>query len=133
MRLILTKPVKKWLDKEKDIQQEDLIIASNEVIKGVFEANLGGNLYKKRISNNSNQGKSGGSRLIVGYKQGNNFYVLFVFNKNESDNITTKEKQIFKGMAKQYLKWNNNELDIAITAKILFEVELEEQRGEDNE
>ena len=133
MRLILTKPVKKWLEKEKEVQEEDLIIASNEVIKGVFEANLGGNLYKKRISNNSNQGKSGGSRLIVGYKQGDNFYVLFVFNKNESDNITAKEKQIFKGMAKQYLKWNNSQLDIAIKAKVLFEIDLEEQRGENNE
>ena len=90
LRLILTKPVKKWLDKEKDIQEEDLIIASSEVIDGVFEASLGGNLYKKRISNNSNQGKSGGSRLIVGYKQGNNFYILFVFNKNESDNYQRK-------------------------------------------
>ena len=129
----MTKPVKKWLEKEKEVQEEDLIIASNEVIKGVFEANLGGNLYKKRISNNSNQGKSGGSRLIVGYKQANNFYVLFVFNKNESDNITAKEKQIFKGMAKQYLKWNNNQLDIAIKAKVLFEIDLEEQRGENNE
>ena len=129
----MTKPVKKWLEKEKEVQEEDLIIASNEVIKGVFEANLGGNLYKKRISNNSNQGKSGGSRLIVGYKQGDNFYVLFVFNKNESDNITAKEKQIFKGMAKQYLKWNNSQLDIAIKAKVLFEIDLEEQRGENNE
>ena len=133
MRIILAKSVKKWLDKEKNVKNENIVAAAEEVVLGSFEANLGGNLYKKRISNNSNQGKSGGSRLIVGYKQGNNFYVLFVFNKNESDNITTKEKQIFKGMAKQYLKWNNNELDIAIKAKILFEVELEDQRGEDNE
>ena len=47
--------------------------------------------------------------------------------------ITTKEKQIFKGLAKQYLKWNDNELDKAIKAKVLFEIELEEQRGVDNE
>lgn len=129
----MTKPVKKWFDKEKDIQEKDLIIASSEVVDGVFEASLGGSLYKKRISNNANQGKSAGSRLILAYKQGNNFYILYVFNKNESDNITSKEKQIFKGMAKQYLKWNVNELNIAIKAKILFEIELEEQRGVDNE
>ncbi|NQZ58769.1 MAG: type II toxin-antitoxin system RelE/ParE family toxin [Lentisphaeraceae bacterium] len=122
MRVLLTKPVQKWLNKERDIQEADLLQASAEVQNGYFDANLGGHLYKKRIANSSNKGKSGGSRLLVTYKQNNHFFFLFVFNKNEIGNISIKEAQVLKARAKLFLTLNNANIDKAIKASILFEI-----------
>ena len=112
----------KWLDKEKSVDENDLIEAANEVVEDIYEANLGGNLFKKRISNKSNQGKSSGSRLILGYQEGNNFYYLHVFNKNDKGNISIKELKALKARIKILLTFGKKELDKAIKAKVLFEI-----------
>ena len=122
MRVILTKSVKKWLDKEKNVRNENIVEAAEEVVLGSFEANLGGNLYKKRISNSTNKGKSSGSRLIVAFKHGDRFFVLHVFNKNESENISSKEKAILIQRAKQYFQLDEEQLSKAMKAKVLFEI-----------
>lgn len=122
MRILLTKPVLKWLEKEKFIEENDLLEAANEVIEDIYDANLGGNLFKKRISNNSNQGKSAGSRLIIGFKKGLNLYFLHVFNKNNKGNITANELKALKIRIKILLNLGEKELDKAIKAKILFEI-----------
>ncbi|MBA2711308.1 MAG: type II toxin-antitoxin system RelE/ParE family toxin [Tatlockia sp.] len=70
MNLFLSIEIKKWFDKEKDISNDDLRTAAKEITEGTYEANLGGHLYKKRISNSSSKGKSAGSRLIIAYKIG---------------------------------------------------------------
>ena len=88
----------------------------------MYEANLGGHLFKKRISNNSDQGKSSGSRLIIGYQEQNNFYYLHVFNKNDKGNISLKELKALKARIKVLLNLDRKELDRAIEAKILFEI-----------
>lgn len=122
---MLTKPVKKWLDKEKSVNKNDLIEAADDVVEEIYEANLGGNLFKKRISNTSNQGKSSGSRIILGYQEGNNFYYLHVFNKNDKGNISIKELKALKARIKLLLTFGEKELDKAIKAKILFEIRRE--------
>ncbi len=122
LKIILTKPVKKWLDKEKFVDEIDLVEAASEVVEQIYEASLGGNLFKKRIANNAGQGKSGGSRLILGYQAQNNLYYLHVFNKNDKGNISITELKALKARVKILLGLNEQALEKAIKANILFEI-----------
>lgn len=120
MKLFLTKEIKKWFDSEKGICENDLKTAAQEIANGIFEANLGGNIYKKRISNNLSKGKSGGSRLIIAYKNGNNLFFMYAFNKNEASNINDKEKIALKARAKIYFGMTKKEIEKAIYAKVFY-------------
>lgn len=53
----------RWARKE-GLRDESLYQAVREMSEGLFEANLGGNLFKKRIAR-PGQGKRGGFRTIV--------------------------------------------------------------------
>ncbi|RJP39891.1 MAG: hypothetical protein C4548_10925 [Desulfobacteraceae bacterium] len=63
----MTTHFSKWAAKQK-IPKRELAIAFAELAAGNFEANLGGNLYKKRI-HLEDQGKGGGERTILCYKK----------------------------------------------------------------
>lgn len=78
--------MKKWFDGEKSLTKQDLKIAAKDIMAGVYEANLGGHVYKKRVSNSMSKGKSGGSRLIVAYKKGHTLFFMYAFNKNDTAN-----------------------------------------------
>ena len=122
MRQLLTKAVNKWFSKEKDIDEGDLLKATQEIIDGLYEASLGGGLYKKRIANSSVQGQSGGSRVIIAYKGGNNVFFMYAFNKNDKGNISDKELKALKLRAKMYFGFNDEALDKAIENKVFYEI-----------
>lgn len=115
--------VNKWLKNEKVVKTPDLLAAAKELINGKFDANLGGGLYKKRISNSSNKGKSGGSRLLIAYKKRGHIFFMYAFNKNDSENISAKEKLVLKERAKIYFSMTDKELEKAIKAKVFVEIQ----------
>ena len=97
--------------------------AIEEFKKGLIDAALGGNLYKKRVAVGS-KGKSGGLRTILVYKAGDNkLFCIYVFAKNEKDNISKKELEAFKRMADYLLGLKEARIKKSIQDKILFEVE----------
>ncbi|STX52141.1 Uncharacterized protein conserved in bacteria [Legionella busanensis] len=63
--------------------------------KGLFDANLGGNVYKKRIPLD-NKGKRGGARTIVAFRFNNKAFFIYSFAKNKKANITDKELKALK-------------------------------------
>ena len=66
-----------WAQDEK-LRNESLKRAVHEMEQGLFEANLGGHLYKKRIARKG-QGKSGGYRTLLALK--NNDRAIFIYEK----------------------------------------------------
>ncbi|MEO9190415.1 MAG: type II toxin-antitoxin system RelE/ParE family toxin [Acetobacteraceae bacterium] len=62
-----------------------------EIEAGLIDARLGGSLLKKRIAKGS-RGKSSSFRTIVAYRQRDRLVFLYVFGKNEQDNITEQER-----------------------------------------
>ena len=56
--------------KKQGIADKTLFDAIEEFEKGLFEANLGNHLYKKRIAL-AGKGKSGGARTILFYQERN--------------------------------------------------------------
>lgn len=109
-----------WAKSEK-LSDSALMDAVNEIQNGLYDANLGGGLFKKRVAR-TGQGKSGGYRTIIAYKHDNKAIFMFGFAKNERANISHKEELIYKKLAGYFLKLTENELQLLIKNGELFEV-----------
>jgi hypothetical protein len=76
--------------------------AVREMRHGLYEADLGGGLLKKRIAR-PGLGKSGGFRTIVATNSGDRWFFLYGFAKNERANIDDEEKAALKKYGKTLL------------------------------
>ncbi len=66
--------------------------------EGLYDADLGNGLLKKRIAR-SGQGKRSGFRTLVATNKGNRWIFLFGFPKNERSNIDKDEEVALKLLA----------------------------------
>jgi hypothetical protein len=121
MKQFKTKHFSKWANKSK-IADVCLLKASEELEKGLFAANLGGNIFKIRISRES-KGKSSGFRTILAYIKNVRVIFLYGFSKNERDNISKNELDAFKTLGKDYLALNPVQLEYAEKTGILIPLE----------
>lgn len=108
--------IKKFSKWAKDVDCEDtlLINAVKEIEKGLVDANLGGNLFKKRIAPKG-RGKSGGWRIILAMKNGETWFFLLGFSKNDMANISPEMLALLKTTAKIYLSLNDQQLSELIS------------------
>jgi hypothetical protein len=97
-----------WAEK-LGITDKVLSEATKEISLGGYEANLGGNIYKKRIPL-GNKGKSAGARTILAFKVNDKAFFIYGFAKNKRDNIDEKELKALKKLAKIYLSLTDEEL-----------------------
>lgn len=122
MRVFKTRSFYRWA-KEQKLKDEVLRKAVQEIEEGLYEANLGGSVYKKRISI-GNRGKSSGSRTLVAFKLNNKAFFIYGFAKNKRSNITLKEELALKMLAKLYFTYDEKQIDRAIKTGELIEVLL---------
>ena len=123
MRIFKTKTFSKWAKKNK-INDTALVSGALELEAGSYEANLGGNLYKKRLATKG-RGKRGSARTIIAYKiEGHSFY-LYGFEKNERSSISSSEERALKLIAKGILGKIDAELSELVKKGVLFEVDYE--------
>lgn len=74
-----------------------------EMIDGSYEADLGGNLLKKRIAR-PGRGKSGGGfRTIVATNHASRWFFVYGFAKSERSSIEDEEEVALKKLAKTLL------------------------------
>jgi len=125
MRILKNKPFSQWTRKLK-ISDQTLVAAMNEMMQGLYEANLGGHIYKKRLPL-GDKGKSGGARTIVAFKMNDKAIFVYGFSKSERSNITKKEEDGLKDLAKIYFGYDENQLNKAIKAGILIEVQTNDK------
>ena len=85
MRIFKLKQFARWA-KKQGLSDDILKNAIAEIDKGLVDADLGGNIYKKRIAAKG-KGKSGGVRTILTYSQANKTFYLYGFEKSDKDNI----------------------------------------------
>ncbi|WP_347252374.1 type II toxin-antitoxin system RelE/ParE family toxin [Legionella sp.] len=112
----------KWAE-QQGITDEVLDEAIKEMNQGSFEANLGGNVYKKRISL-GNKGKSAGARTILAFKINDKAFFIYGFAKNKRDNIDERELKALKKLAKTYLNLTDDELTFAVSRGELIKIEV---------
>jgi hypothetical protein len=113
------KEFNKWAKKES-LSDALLLAALDEMGRGLVEADLGGNVFKKRVS--LGQGKSGGDRTLLAYKKDDRAFFIFGFAKNARANIKDSELRSLKLYAKILLNYSEKELTKAIKEKALIQV-----------
>ena len=119
----------RWFDRwarKQGISAHALCEAVHEMAKGLYEADLGGGLLKKRIAR-PGQGKSGGFRTLVATNKGNRWIFVFGFAKNARSNIDKDEEKALKEIAAHLLSLTPQALDKAQRADELMEVNCDAQ------
>jgi hypothetical protein len=124
-RIFKTKTFSRWLNKN-DLNNRYLLEAIEEMEKGLVDADLGCNVYKKRVKR-PGMGKRSGARVIVATKLLKRWYLMFGFTKNEKLNISDDELLSLQETAKRLLNLSDQEIEAAISANQLEELEIDEK------
>lgn len=111
MKKLMTKHFAKWASKQS-ISDSLLFAALTEMQEGIFEVNLGGNIYKKRI-HFEGKGKSGSGRTIICFKKEDRAIFIHGFAKNEKSNLSKRELAALKEFAKILMALSANEVAVA--------------------
>ena len=88
---------------------------------GLYDADLGSGLVKKRIAR-SGQGKRGGFRTLIATNKGDGWFFIYGFPKNERSNIDKREEEALKKLALELLTLTPEALERATQANELIEV-----------
>ncbi len=120
MKIFKYRSFEKWA-KKQNVNDDDLRRAITEIENGLCDANLGGCVYKKRISR-IGEGKRGAYRTIFLMKQNDKIIFAHGFAKGEKDNITPTELDGFKIMAAAFLNLSQAQLNTLIDNKTLIEL-----------
>jgi len=123
MRIFKHRVFEKWAKKQR-LTDENLQKAILEINNGLIDANLGGNVYKKRISRQG-QGKSGSYRTLLLMKRGDKVIFVHGFAKGEKDNISKTELEGFKIMAEALLNLTDTQIQTLIDNQQLMEISNE--------
>ena len=102
---------------------DDLLNAVKEMESGLIDADLGHNLYKKRIAL-AGGGKRTGARVIVASRLLRRWFIIFGFAKNEKLNINKDELLYLQEAAKRLLNLADREIDTAISDGELKELKI---------
>jgi hypothetical protein len=102
MSVYRTRTFSRWARKQR-LLDAALCDAVHEMRHGLYEADLGGGLLKKRIAR-LGRGKSGGFRTIVATNRGDRWFFVYGFAKNERANIDDEEEAALKTLGETLLK-----------------------------
>jgi len=98
----------KWFDKwskKNLLSDKKLLDTLRNISNNLGVVNLGGALYKIRV-NKEGQGKSGGFRTIVVYRQSEIAIFVYGFSKNVNSNLNKEELTDLKILSKDLLSMN---------------------------
>jgi hypothetical protein len=123
MQIYKTRWFERWARKE-GLNSLSLCVAVREMTAGLYEADLGGGLLKKRIAR-FGQGKRGGFRTLVATNKGNLWVFVYGFAKNERSNIDKDEEEGLKKLATHLLSLTPEALEKAKRANELMEVDCD--------
>jgi hypothetical protein len=102
----------RWFDRwarKQDLDDLSLCGAVDEMLAGLYDADLGGGLFKKRIAR-SGQGKRSGFRTLIATNKGDRWIFVFGFPKNERSNIDKDEEEALKKLASELLSLTSEDL-----------------------
>ena len=120
MRIFKNKWFAKFASKE-GINDAKLCEVVRDAENGKIDADYGGGVIKQRIAR-PNEGKSGGYRAIILYRQGDKAFFIYGFRKSERENINEVEERTFKELAKLTFTFPDDELEKLIKAGAYKEI-----------
>ena len=126
MRIFANRWFARFADKQ-NIGNDDLREAVSRAERGLIDADLGGGVIKQRIARKG-QGKSGGLRSVVLFRQGERAFFVYAFAKSDRDNIDQSELSTYKTAAAVYLNYTDDELALFLKQGTLMEISHEIQK-----
>jgi hypothetical protein len=96
-RVFRTKTFGRWRRKTT-LSDRHLCNAVEEMSAGLIDADLGGQVFKKRVAA-PGRGKSGSARVVVATNLGNRWFFVYGFEKKERANIEARELAAFQHLA----------------------------------
>jgi hypothetical protein len=107
--------------RKSDLTDQALCAAVGEMVAGLIDAELGGDVLKKRVGL-PGRGKRGGVRTLVATRKGNRWFFVFGFEKSERANITPIELDALQTLASSLLALTAAQLDTAVEDGTLQEI-----------
>ena len=123
-QVFVTKTFARWMRKSQ-VTDLDILGATQEMLQGLIDANLGGHLVKKPVALRG-RGKSAGARTIVATKFEHRWIFLFGFEKNERSNIDANELKVLQELAASLLDLDQKAIASAVNAGQLFQLQGDE-------
>jgi hypothetical protein len=120
-----TRWFERWARKQ-DIEDLTLCNAVCEIAAGLYDADLGGGLIKKRIAR-PGKGKSGGFRTLLATNKGDLWIFLYGFPKSKRSNIGKDEEQQLKKSAEDLLSLAPEGIELLKNEDELIEVDCEQK------
>ena len=121
MRIFKLKAFARFQRRER-IADRSLVKAIDDAETGIIDAELGGGIIKQRVAR-PGQGKSGGFRTVIAYRQGVRAVFLFGFAKSERANLDDEELAYWRQIGRDYLALNDKVVAAAIAAEDISEVD----------
>ena len=110
------------------ISDRSLAEAVGRIGRGLIDADLGGGVIKQRIAR-PGQGRSGGYRVLIAYRQGGRSVFLYGFAKSARANIDDDELATAREIAKGWLGATDGQIADAVEKGLIEEVENEEEES----
>jgi len=114
----------RWLARfarHERITDESLREAIARADRGLIDADLGGGLIKQRVARQG-QGRSGGYRMMIAYREKDRAVFFYGFPKSERENIDRDELLTMREIAAEFLARNSEQIAEAIRNEKLEEV-----------
>lgn len=112
--------------RKQDIQDAALRDAVDRAEQGLIDADLGGGVVKQRVAR-PGQGRSGGYRTLILYRQAHRAFFVYGFAKSRQANISDAEVAVFKTAASHVLDLTDGQLSALIRTGQFFEVDDDDQ------
>jgi hypothetical protein len=106
---------------KEGITDKELLEIVEQLEADQADANLGGNVYKVRVARQG-EGKSGGQRVIVYFRNEFRTFFSYGFSKSDRGNISEKELKAFKLDAKQRLLFTDEQIRTRLQDGSLIEI-----------
>ena len=126
MKIYKNRTFDRWARKE-GLNNLSLCNAVNEMAAGLYDADLGSGLFKKRIAK-PGKGKSGGFRTLVATNNEDRWFFIFGFEKNQRSNINNAELAHLQAISERLLHLTAQEIDTLVKDKILTEIKYDNDK-----
>ena len=119
-RVFKTRHFHRWMRKT-ELTDDSLCAAVHEMSAGLIDAELGGDVFKKRVAL-AGRGKRAGARTLVATRKGKKWFFVFGFEKHEKSNISPTELEAVQALATDLLSLSATQLNAALQDGSLLEI-----------
>lgn len=128
MRIFKTKTLAKFT-RQHGIADDSLVGAIERALRGLIDADLGGQIIKQRVAR-PGQGRRGGFRMLIGIRSDRAIF-LFGFAKNERENIDKAELMTLREIVTSLLNADDKAIAQALRDGTLIEVQNGDESKKD--